>query len=221
MAGSNPARRDPPDQVVLPSLTRWPGPTLEDHGDYEALGLVERDLAGQVAVSAAFMGCRIERCRLDDLDLRHARIIESLLADNDATSLNAAEGTWRDSLVTGGRIGALTASTATWSGIRLRGIKLDFLDLSGARVSTTVVEDCVIGELELAEADLRTVRFPGSSIEILGTSNTRLTDVDLSGARLRTIASIAGLRGATLSMDQLIDLAPLLAADAGIRIKGD
>ena len=108
--------------------------------------------------------------------------------------------------------------SATWSGIRLRGIKLDFLDLNGAKVSNTVIEDCVIGELELAEADLRRVRFPGSSIGILGSSGARLTDVDLSGARLRTIGSIAGLRGATLSADQLIDLAPLLAAHVGIRL---
>ena len=110
------------------------------------------------------MGCRIERCRLDELDLRHARITDTLLADNDATSVNAAEGTWRDSILLGGRVGALTASSATWSGVRLRGIKLDFLDLSGAKVSNTVLEDCVIAELELGEADLRFVRFPGCDI---------------------------------------------------------
>lgn len=221
MAGSNAARHEPPDRIVLPALTRWPAPLLEDHGDYEALELVERDVAGQSAVSASFMGCRIERSRLDDLDLRRARITDSLLADIDATSLNAGDGTWRETLVTGGRIGALTASSASWSGVRLRGIKLDFLDLNGAKVSNTVIEDCVIGELELAEADLRQVRFPGSSIGILGSAGARLTDVDLSGARLRTIGSIAGLRGATLSADQLIDLAPLLAAHVGIRIRND
>ena len=65
------------------------------------------------------------------------------------------------------------------------------------------------------------MRFPGSSIGILGSAGARLTDVDLSGARLRTIGSIAGLRGATLSADQLIDLAPLLAAHVGIRIRND
>ena len=221
MAGSSAARHEPPDRIALPALTRWPGPVLKDHGDYEAIELVERDVAGQIAVSSSFMGCRIERCRLDDLDLRHARITDSLLADNDATSLNAGDGTWRDTLMTGGRIGALTASSASWSGVRLRGIKLDFLDLNGAKVSNTVIEDCVIGELELADADLRRVRFPGSSIGILGSSGARLTDVDLSGARLRTIGSIAGMRGATLSADQLVDLAPLLAAHVGIKIRND
>ena len=214
-------RRDPPERISLPELTRWQGPELEDHGDYEALELVERDLAAQVATSASFMACRIERCRLDDLDLSHARITDTLLADNDATVLGAAESTWRDVLLTGGRIGALTASSATWAGVRLRGVKLDFLDLSGARVSHVVFEDCVIGELELAEADLRSLRFPGSSIGMLSSTGARLTDVDLSDASLRTIGSVTGLRGATLSAGQLVDLAPLLAAEAGIRIRVD
>jgi uncharacterized protein YjbI with pentapeptide repeats len=118
-------------------------------------------------------------------------------------------------------MGALTAASATWSGIRIRGVKLDFLDLSAAKVTNSVIEDCVIGELELGEAELRSVRFPGTSIGILGTAASRFDDVDLSGARLRTIGSIAGLRGATLSAEQLIDLAPLLAAQAGIRISAD
>ena len=115
----------------------------------------------------------------------------------------------------------MTASSATWSVVRVRGIKLDFLDLSGAKVSNAVLEDCVIGELELGEADLRSVRFPGCEIGVLGVSGARLTDVDLSGATLRTISSVTGLRGATLSADQLIDLAPLLAANVGIRIRAD
>jgi uncharacterized protein YjbI with pentapeptide repeats len=221
MTGTGTTRREPPERIVTPPLTAWSDAALEAHGDYEALDLAERDLAGQDARSAAFMGCRIERCRLDDLDLRHARITDTLMADNDATSVNAAEGSWRDSILSGGRVGALTASSATWSGVRLRGIKLDFLDLSGAKVSNTVLEDCVIAELELGEADLRFVRFPGCDIGVLGLSGARLAEVDLSRATLHTISNVAGLRGATLSADQLIDLAPLLAAHVGIRIAAD
>ena len=68
MAGTGATGREPPQRIQLPALSAWPGPALEPHGDYEAVDIAEHDLAGQVASSAAFMGCRIERCRLDDLD---------------------------------------------------------------------------------------------------------------------------------------------------------
>jgi uncharacterized protein YjbI with pentapeptide repeats len=105
--------------------------------------------------------------------------------------------------------------------MRLRGLKIDYLDLSGARVTGVTFEEVVIDELELAEADLRSVRFESSTIETLSASSARFTDVDLSGARLRTIGGIASLRGATISPEQLIDVAPLLAAHLGIVVGGD
>ena len=49
-------------------------------------------------------------------------------------------------------------------------------------------------------------------------SGARLTDVDLSGARLSTIVGIESLRGATISAAQMLDLAPLLAAHLGLRV---
>ena len=194
---------------------------LEARRDYEAVEVADRDLAGQSAQGATFTGCRIARCHLDGLDLRQSRVSDSLLVDNDATSVDASDATWRDSIVSGGRLGALIAAGATWTGVRLRGLKLDYLDLSGAKVSGVAFEEVVIGELELAEADLRSVRFELSAIEHLSASSARFTDVDLSGARLRTIAGIASLRGATISPEQLIDVAPLLAAHVGIVVKGD
>ena len=84
-----------------------------------------------------------------------------------------------------------------------------------------VFEACAIGELELAEADLRRVRFEASSIDILDAASARFTDVDLSGAKLRTIGGVASLKGATISTEQLIDVAPLLARHLGIVVGGD
>jgi uncharacterized protein YjbI with pentapeptide repeats len=217
---SKPGRAEAPDSVALPALTPFAG-SLEARGDYESIDLVDRDLAGQSAESATFASCRIERCRMDGLDLRGSRIAESLLADNDATHVDVTDSVWRDTLVAGGRFGALTASGAAWTDVRLRGIKLDYLDLSGAKLSGVVFEACAIGELELAEADLRTVRFEASSVDVLDAASARFTDVDLSGAKLRTIGGIASLKGATISPEQLIDVAPLLARHLGIVVGGD
>jgi uncharacterized protein YjbI with pentapeptide repeats len=213
-----PARAEPPASIALPRLTAFAGASVEDRADYEALAFTDLDLAGQSAVGATFTDCRLDRCRLDGLGLARARFGDTLLRELEATDLDATDTTWRDSLVDGGRIGALGLSGATLTGVRLRGLKLDFVDLSHARLDGVWFVDCAVGELELAEAELRGVRFEGSSIETLSAGSARFTDVDLTGARLRTIADVASLRGATISPEQLVDVAPLLAAQLGIRV---
>jgi hypothetical protein len=109
----------------------------------------------------------------------------------------------------------LTAASASWSCVRLRGIKLDF-DLNGAKMSNTSSRTA-IGELEVAEAGPPLGAVPGSSIGILGSSGARLTDVDCPGEPQDGPGHRRPPRR-DLNADQLIDLAPLLAAHVGIRI---
>jgi hypothetical protein len=48
-----------------------------------------------------------------------------------------------------------------------------------------------------------------------------LSKVDLSGAKLRTLVGVDGLRGAIINREQLLDLAPLLAAQLGVEVRPD
>lgn len=54
---------------------------------------------------------------------------------------------------------------------------------------------------------------------MLTVQNSRLTDVDLRGLDFHGIDTAGGLAGATITPEQLSDLAPLLAADAGIEVR--
>ncbi len=64
----------------------------------------------------------------------------------EAVSLDLSDATVRDSLVDRPRIGALAASGVTWTRVRVRGGKVDFLVLDGARLRDVAFEGCVIGE---------------------------------------------------------------------------
>ena len=52
-------------------------------------------------------------------------------------------------------------------------------------------------------------------------SGATLARVDLSGARLRSLVGVESLKGAIVSHAQLVDLAPLLAAQLGLEVRGD
>ena len=70
-------------------------------------------------------------------------------------------------------------------------------------------------------AELRSVTFIDSRVDELNVAGSTLSAVDLSGARLRTLVGTESLRGAIIGQSQLIDLAPLLAAQLGLEVRHD
>ena len=174
--------------------------------------------AGQDASDARFLECRLARCSLDGSSLRRARILESLLAEDDGASVDLADSTWRDSHVSGGRLGAVSLTGATWTGVRVRGCHLGFLNLAGAHLEDVLFEGCEIGSLDARTAELDAVTFVGCTLDELNVSGATLRRVDLSGARLRSLIGVESLKGAIVSHEQLVDLAPLLAKQLGLEL---
>jgi uncharacterized protein YjbI with pentapeptide repeats len=219
VASSRTRRHEPANDIAPTSTTPFTG-SLEDGADYESLDFAGLDLGPGSAVGTTFLASRLERCGLDGVRLDRARFVESRVADLVATTIDAADSTWRDSLLADVRVGALLAVGSTWDLVRLRGVKANLLDLRGAHLTDIVFEDCAIGELDLGDAEARGVSFERCAIDDLSVEGARLADVGLSGARLGQVRGVAGLRGATLDAGQVVDLVPVLAAHLGITIKG-
>ena len=108
---------------------------------------------------------------------------------------------------------------ATWTDVRVRGANLGFLNLAGARFQDVVFERCEIGTFDAREAELTSLTFVDCKIDELNVTGATLSKVDLSGARLRSLIGVESLRGAIVSREQLVDLAPILAAQLGLEIR--
>jgi uncharacterized protein YjbI with pentapeptide repeats len=221
MVRKNGRRATPERQIRLPDLTSFDGDLLEMRGDYGAIDFVDRDFTGQDASDARFLECRLERCCLDGLSMQRARVVGSLLAEVHGTSVDFSDSTWRDSRMSGGRLGAVTLVGATWTGIRVRGCKLGFVNLAGAHLDDVLFEECEIGGLDARAAKLRSIAFVDCTMDELNVAGATLSKVDLSGARLRSLVGVESLRGAIVSHEQLFDLAPLLAAQLGLEVRRD
>ena len=207
-----------PAQITLPPLVDFDADGLEPGHDYDATFFADRDFSGQDAADARFMECRLERCCLEGLSLKRARVVDCQVADPYGASVDLADSTWRDSQIGGGRLGAMTAPGATWTGIHLRGIKLGFVNLAGARLEDVLFEECEIGGLDARAAQLHSVAFVGCSVAELNVAEATLAKVDLSGAKLKTLVGVESIRGAMISHDQMLDLAPLFAAQLGVKV---
>ncbi len=146
----------------------------------------------------------LNSCRLDRLDV---------------VALSVPNAGWFNTEVVGSRIGSIEAFDANLRQVAFTGCKLGYVNLRGAELADVSFTDCVIEDLDLGRAHASRVSLAGCRITRLELANSKLRDVDLRGATLGDVGTPEGLRGATVSVDQLLDLAPILAARLGMIVE--
>ncbi|MFJ8083413.1 pentapeptide repeat-containing protein [Streptomyces sp. NPDC096205] len=207
-------------ELRLPPLERWDGGPLQPDGDYDGLELKEADLAGQDGAGARFMDCALTGCALDETRLHHARFLDSVLTDVRGVGTDLAEATLRDVELLGARLGGTQLHGAVLERVVVRGGKLDFLNFRAARLKDVVFDGCVLIEPDFAGAHLERVEFLDCALKEADLTSATLKDVDLRGAAPLEIArGVDRLSGAVISPAQLLDLAPVLAAELGVRVE--
>ena len=173
-----------------------------------------------LAVGDTVEACRFDGLELDSWTLRGAHLLESVVVGANVPAVSGARSGWRDVEVRDSRFGSIEVYDASWRGIRFTRCKLGYVNLRAAELLDVAFVDCTIDEIDLMDASARRLAFDGSRVATLNTAGSRLTDVDLRGAELGQVVGLEGLRGATISVEQLQLMAPSLAALAGITVEG-
>ena len=148
-----------------------------------------------------------------------ASVVGSIVEGTEVVALSAPESGWWNVEVSQSRIGSAELYDSSWRSVSFSHCKLGYLNLRGAKLTDVAFTDCTIEDLDLMRATASRVSFTGSRIDRLELSNAHLTDVDLRGARLADVGNLEGLKGATITLDQLLDLAPAMAARLGIHLE--
>ncbi|WP_435283219.1 pentapeptide repeat-containing protein [Streptomyces koelreuteriae] len=217
-AGVKGARRP---ELRLPVLEAYEGGGLEPDGDYDGLEFRDAELTGQDGAGARFMDCVLTGCALDETRLRHARFLDSALTGVRGVGTDLSEATLRDVELTDARLGGPQLHGAVLERVVIRGGKIDYLNLRTARLRDVVFEGCVLVEPDFGGARLERVEFVDCALKGVDLHAATLTDVDLRGAASLEISrGFDRLSGAVISTAQLLDLAPVLAMEWGIRVEG-
>ncbi|GGQ09241.1 pentapeptide repeat-containing protein [Streptomyces mutabilis] len=206
-------------ELRLPPLEPYDGNGLEPDGDYDGLEFRETDLTGQDGVGARFMDCALTGCALDEASLPRARLLDTVLNSVRGVGVNLAEATLRDVELHDARLGGTQLHGAVLERVLIRGGKIDYLNLRRSRLKDVVFEGCVLVEPDFGGARLERVAFVDCALKETDFSAATLTDVDLRGAApLELARGVDRLSGAVISPAQLLDLAPVLAAELGMRV---
>ncbi len=206
------------DPFVLGALAEGDPADLVRDADLESvafrdLSLTELTLPGALVGSSRFSGVAA-----DETDLRGARLAEVELERVDLPVVRAARSQWRDVRVTG-RLGSLEAYEVQWGAVHFVGCKLSFVNLRGAELVDVAFTDCTIEELDLGSTVARRVRLENTRVVSLSVRDSELRDVDLRGATFEHLDGLLSLRGSTISSEQLVLLAPLMADGLGLRVE--
>ena len=193
--------------------------TLEPHENREGERFDGGNLSDVDLSGASFMECTFDAVTLTETGLRGARFVDSVVSASFATSLVAARSTWRRVQIESARWGSAELFDAEFESVTLRGGKIDFLNLRGARMTDVLIEDLQITELDLAGFVGTRVAIRNCRIGTIDLTRATCLDVDLRDSQFTRIAGITGMRGTILNEQQLVEVAPLMAGLLGIRIE--
>ncbi|SDN46390.1 hypothetical protein SAMN05216355_10498 [Actinomyces ruminicola] len=198
---------EPADAVVLRAggyadLARFSGVDISGV-DLRVLELVE---------------CVLEDVRADRAHLEECRCAESRVDRLTASELHAQRSVWREVSWEASRVGAFECHDAQWRSVLLEDCRIGFLGLGRANLLDVRLRGCTVDTLDLTAATLTRVAFEDCRVGELRVRESRLMDVDLRGLALSQVDDAAGLRGAWVGADQLVELAPALAAHMGLRV---
>lgn len=216
-------RRDPTvprlDPLLLEGLEAGFVGDIEPGLRAEGLAFEGVDLTGRELESTTFAECLFQDVTAHDAGLRLASFVDCRFVRLSAPSLPAPRSRWRGVEIEASRIGSAELFDAGLSGVLVSGCKLGYVNLRGATLQDVKFVDCVIDELDLGGATATRVAFEGTQIDALDVTGSTLTHVDLRGARLHRVSGVDGLRGATLSGVQTVELAELMAERLGIEVR--
>ncbi|WP_078895364.1 pentapeptide repeat-containing protein [Streptomyces sp. WMMB 714] len=206
-------------ELSLPELRAYrQGAGLER--DHDGVGFEDADLSGTDGAGATFLDCAIRRCSLDEARWERARLLDSLLEGVTGVGTDLAGAELRDVEIVDARLGGVQLHGAHLSRVVVRGGKIDFLNLRQSVLSDVTFENCVLVEPDFGGAKLDRVAFSGCVLRGVDFTKAAMTDVDLRGAaELDIAAGVGELAGAVVNTSQLLDLAPALAAEMGLRVE--
>ncbi len=204
-----------------------PGPIAEP-GEDAVVDLEDRwgsiegaDLAGEIDAGACerleIRGSRLRGVRLDvgdgcRIDLDHCELIECDLSTLRLESVTASR--FVDCKLTGCDLSEATVRDAEFDRCLLR-----LVNGRMARLERVVLRGCTLDDVDLFDARLADVSFPESALRAVDADRVGFHHVDLREAAEVDLRSVKSLAGCLITVDQVVELAFVLAHAAGVEIE--
>lgn len=186
--------------------------------------IIDASISNQIAVGVQTEGVAMSYCSIVKSDFSMVTMEKFEIANSEIKSSNFSggkfpESSWRTVTIDATRCSGLDLQNSILKNIRFSNSKLDIVNFRFATIENMLFENCVLDDADFYGARLKNVDFINCTISKITFANAKMNAVDLSKSTIETINGIASLKGVTINYDQLIQLAPYFATEAGIKIK--
>lgn len=190
-----------PFVVSKPKLTGDLQPTLDfeskpefDEALFEGVEAESTDLAKTGIIDSMIHKCNLSASKLTESSFQRVEISDTRMSGID----------WYDSIL---------------KDVQFTNCKLDLANFRATKFKNVIFNDCVLTGADLQAAELVNVIFDSCDINEMDVNGCKLKNVDLRSSTFTVIKGTNALKGAVMSRQQLIMLAPIFANEVGIKIE--
>ena len=183
------------------------------------LRVAEADASGIRLKSAVLQESQISNSSLSQVRIEKLHIRDCIVDRCDLTASVLADSSWHSTVVRSSRCSGIQLQTSLIKDVHFKNCKLDMANFRFSKLENVIFESCAIAEIDFYHASLKRVAFVDCDIDRVEFSDSTLVEVDLTRSRIMSVKGIRGLKGACISSEQLIVLAPYFAQEIGLIIK--
>ena len=190
------------------------------HRDEALSGLAidHQDITGITAKSAVLNESKVVTCSFAQAKIEKLQVRDCTFEHCDFTACVLADSSWHAVEISESRCSGMQMQTSALKNVVFKNSKVDFTNFRYAHLENIIFENCTLTELDLYSAALKNVSFIRCTIDNVEFSEAKLQNVDLSSAYIVNLKGIRSLRGAHISPEQLLQLAPYFAQELGILV---
>ncbi len=179
--------------------------------------------AGAVLAGAAAHDLRLDEVRLADVELDEAvapglRLLDVVAEQGSWANLRAPEAQLTRVEATGVRATGLELAEAGLRDVAFRDCRLDLASFRFATFERVTFVDCRLDEADFHGATLTSVRFERCRLGGGSFEAATFVDGELIGCELDDLRGVDRLRGVRMGWPDVVAIAGLLAAAAGIEV---
>jgi uncharacterized protein YjbI with pentapeptide repeats len=171
--------------------------------------LGKKSIAESLMTKAVFSELNVTRFDIHDCEFKGCTF----------TAAKFPESTWNRISISGTRCSGLQITNGIIKNVEFKNSKLEIVNFRFSQLENVYFEGCALDDVDFYEARLKNVEFVNCTINKVTFAKAKMVNVDISQSAVEGINGINSLRGVTMSHDQLLQLAPEFAAEAGIKIK--
>ena len=177
------------------------------------------DLSGVIAEHSRIIGCELRDVRLTSAELHRCVLTDVRLVDCELSGAILTESLWRRVELQNCRMSGLVVTQSRLRDVRFTHGKIDGGNFRLAQLERVTFDACAMPDSDLYEAELTHVLFDACDLRRAHFSSVKTDELRLCASDLEGLRGATGLRGASVSPEQVMPLALSLFGELDITIE--